>query len=140
MISVTRPRNYADVLSRHLPLALVTGLGLVLAQTAPSGLFSGIPCLFHDLTGWPCPLCGLSRTFRSMAAGDWHFAFYNSPLGVVLYILTGIVFAWNLTGLLVGVTIGPPTKARRFLHSTRFFVLTAALVTANWLYRIILGM
>jgi hypothetical protein len=73
-----------------------------------------------------------------MAVGDWSFAFNNAPLGVILYILTGVVLAWNLTGLLIGVEIGLPASLRRFLHSPCFIGLAAVLVTANWFYRILL--
>lgn len=30
-----------------------------------------IPCLFHQLTGWDCPGCGMTRSVISLAHGHW---------------------------------------------------------------------
>ena len=42
------------------------------------GLLEGIPCVFQDCTGLPCPFCGGTRAFATLAAGRpaeslaWH--------------------------------------------------------------------
>lgn len=37
----------------------------------------GIPCVFHRITGWQCPGCGVSRMCLSLLHGDlraaWHY-------------------------------------------------------------------
>lgn len=32
----------------------------------------GWPCAFRQVTGIPCPGCGLSRALAALARGDWH--------------------------------------------------------------------
>lgn len=45
-------------------------------------------CTMLTVTGWPCPMCGMTTTFSLMA----HFrpldALANQPFGVVLFLLT----------------------------------------------------
>ena len=56
-----------------LPLAL-------LART--NGGFQnggGIPCIWREITGYPCPACGLTRAFSSLSTFDFLAAFrFNS--------------------------------------------------------------
>ena len=37
-------------------------------------------CLLHDLTGHPCPFCGLTRALNSATHGDWSAAAAFHPL------------------------------------------------------------
>lgn len=38
------------------------------------------PCVWHELTGWPCVGCGSTRCVRHALAGDWLSAFLLNPL------------------------------------------------------------
>jgi hypothetical protein len=38
-------------------------------------------CLFHRLTGRPCPLCGLTRSILATAHGRWSEAVHWHPFG-----------------------------------------------------------
>ncbi len=44
-------------------------------------------CLFHRLTGLPCLLCGMTRSFAATAHGRWEEAFRMHLLGPPLFIL-----------------------------------------------------
>lgn len=39
-----------------------------------------VPCLFHKLTGWYCPGCGLTRCLASLLSLDFYQAFRYNPL------------------------------------------------------------
>ena len=44
-------------------------------------------CVFHRLTGRPCPLCGITRGVFALAKGDWSAALsFNAlaPLGFLM--------------------------------------------------------
>lgn len=140
-LSWIRPRSYWDVVGLHLPLALVTGIALLSAHFGRSGFMPLKKCTFLWLTGYPCPFCGFTRSFCALARGDWVFAVYNCPLACLLYIVVLVVFAWNMTGLLLGVRIRRgrllrlrPGTGRR----TVFFV--CVLVIMNWAYRLSMGL
>jgi hypothetical protein len=90
-VEVPAPRN-AIRNQGALGLALAVGplAARLLAPTAP-GSFA-LPrnilpqCLVHQLTGLPCPTCGLTRSFAAMAGGDVARALRFHPLGPALFV------------------------------------------------------
>lgn len=44
----------------------------------------GIPCLFHKITGWYCPGCGLTRAIVSLLQFDFYQAFRYNSFGIIL--------------------------------------------------------
>ena len=48
-------------------------------------------CLFNRATGYPCPFCGLSRSFADISHGDLRASILHHPLGIPLYLATGII-------------------------------------------------
>ena len=64
----------------------------------------GIPCIFHELTGWSCPGCGVTTLIMSVAAGRLDlaraanpFLFYTWPL------ILGFII-WNEVKVIKGKT------------------------------------
>ena len=45
-----------------------------------------IPCIFHELTGFYCPGCGITRMFFSILKCDFYQAFRYNPLVFILLI------------------------------------------------------
>jgi hypothetical protein len=58
-------------------------------------------CRFHDLTGWPCATCGITRGIVALGKGDWSGALRCNPLlvGGLLLFLPGAVVAAVLWAL-----------------------------------------
>ena len=70
-------------------------LALPLAAVLPSD-GAGIPvCLFHSLTGLPCPGCGLTRAFSSLLHGQAQAAFAYHPFVFLLLPLFAMMAAYN---------------------------------------------
>ena len=135
-----RPPRYADVIGAHLPWAALSGAVIALAHLPRLVAHVAMPCLFLRLTGCPCLCCGATRAFLSMAAGDWYGAFRNNPLAAGLYGVACGIFAWNATGLLLGVRI---ERGRLLRPPVRLWVLLsagAAALVLNWLYRVLSGL
>lgn len=68
-----------------LPLII---LGLSIGLPLPSGgHILGIPsiCPFQNITGIPCPGCGLTRSFVCLGHGRFKEAFFYHPAGPVLF-------------------------------------------------------
>lgn len=50
-----------------------------------------IPCLFHEITGFFCPGCGITRMFFSLLELNFYQAFRFNPLVFILIIL-GVIY------------------------------------------------
>src|SRR5690348_8340698 len=70
-------------------------LAAALAPMPATGATSvgGVPslCLFHHLTGLPCPGCGMTRSVVCCAHGAWGQAVAFHPLGPLVF--AGLVLA-----------------------------------------------
>jgi len=139
--SWSRPRSYWDVVGLHLPLALVPGISLLLAHFGRSDFMPLKQCTFLRLTGYPCPFCGFTRSFFAVARGDWVFALHNCPLACLLYLFVLVVFAWNMTGLILGVKIkrGRLLSLKPGTGRWAAFII-GILFIVNWAYRLSLGL
>ena len=61
-------------LEGHAGVAISLG-----GQTLPS------LCTFRNLTGWDCPGCGMTRSFISLAHGQWYESLNYHPLGWLMF-------------------------------------------------------
>lgn len=86
--------------------ALVLGLSFGLAPSPDGwGTHQRLwlpPCMFHTLTGLPCPFCGMTTAFTLMSRGKLGAAFAAHPLGPLLYAATWVVLALSVWGLVTG--------------------------------------
>lgn len=108
-------------------------LALVLYRMGPSApWFPG--CLFHRLTGWECPGCGMTRAAYSALHGRWSEAFRFNPVGMVLFpaALTGI--GLELLGWVRGKPLPP-----RFRVGGRWAWGFAGVLLVFWILRNIPG-
>jgi len=139
--SWTRPQAYGDVVVNHMPVALVTGISLLLSWLVPLHLLPLLPCTLLRITGYPCPFCGFTRSFWAISAGDWSFALYNYPLSALLYGIIALVFVWHAGALIFGVRI---TRgfALGFSHLKIRWVMgfVSVLFLINWIYRLNMGL
>lgn len=53
-------------------------------------------CTILNLTGWPCPMCGMTTSFAHMAHLEPLQALAAQPMGVVLFLIT---LSWSLLAL-----------------------------------------
>jgi len=98
-------------LSRLFSLLVVIGSGAVLglavwldpAVEAGHGTHTQLglgTCTVLELTGWPCPMCGMTTTFSLMAHLQPLRALWNQPFGVVLFAGTCFMLGVGLVELL----------------------------------------
>ncbi|MFN2464070.1 MAG: DUF2752 domain-containing protein [Candidatus Dormibacteria bacterium] len=87
------------------------------------------PCLFHTVTGQPCPFCGGTRSFVAMAHGQLGAAAHVFPIGPALFL--GLVAAvlyssWAVaTGRRVRLHMDQPTRQLVTL-------VAVAVLLVNW--------
>jgi hypothetical protein len=141
VITLTRPHSYWDVVGAHLPLALLSGIALLVSKWVSYRMLPLMPCTFLQLTGYPCPFCGFTRSFWAMASGDLTFAVTNCPLACLAYFGTVLMFAWNMAALVLGVRISRGRSLQMGRGRARWmFCIISALFVLNWAYRLCLGL
>ncbi len=93
---------------------LALSLGLPLPQ---HGSIAGMPsiCPFFNITGTPCPGCGLTRSFVSLAHGHIREAFAWHPLGPIMF--TGALL------YLVGTALGWKWPKEQLVLGTLFVLM-----------------
>ena len=95
-------------------------------------------CMFHRLSGLPCPSCGTFRCFALLARGQWAAAFRMQPLAVAIvcaalgYTLYSLVV---VAGRLPRARVSGVSRAERRLAAG----VIAAAVLLNWIYLIVSG-
>ncbi len=130
-------RSYA---SRLRP-AIIAASALFLPQLVAIETIPLMPCTFLEWTGYPCPLCGTTRSFWAMANADWRWAFYNSPFGALLYISVLVFALLNIAVFSTEVLKGRKMSLSLWPHSsTKFLLALGAALAANWVYRLALGL
>lgn len=89
------PKPIARKWKLLLCAAVVAALwGIQHVPLYPDGSIAGVGdiCLFRNLTGLPCPLCGMTRSLLCFFQGNWHASLLWHPLGPLLGISAVIGF------------------------------------------------
>jgi hypothetical protein len=93
-------------------------------------------CLFHNLTGVPCPGCGLTRSIVAAVHGDLarSFSYHRMGLIVLVYIMLQFVFR-------LGWIVSPPIRAHlkgweRYLN--RGVIFLGIGFGLNWIFTLLL--
>ena len=116
------------------PAVAAAGMGILGTAWVLPGMWArGVnpipPCIFHQVTGLPCPFCGGTRSFAAMAHGNVVGAAHVFPIGPLLFVA--------LVAAVVYCTWAVVTGRRVHLRMDRRLVqvLTAVAVlmlTASW--------
>lgn len=95
-------------------------------------------CIFHNITGYPCPGCGTVRGLKYFFHLDFYNALMMNPLGVIiaLYMVVGLVW------ITIDLVRGSDSFARlaRFKLRWWMIVLVVVLVALNWWWNIEKGL
>ena len=87
-------------------------------------------CIFKNLTGIPCPGCGLSRSIVEAAHGDLRQSFHYHNLGLLTLIYVLAQFIYRIGAIAVpGLTVrllGPEK------YINRGIIVLAGLFLLNW--------
>jgi len=122
-------------------MAVISGTALLLPYIIKPENLPLRPCTFLHLTGRPCPLCGFTRSFWDIAAGEWESALSDCPLCFAVYLFTAALCIWNVSALIFNVVLsrGPgfqltPSRRRRIIG------IVFLLFLLNWAYRLAMGL
>lgn len=91
-------------------------------------------CPFYLITGYPCPGCGMGRSFCALSRGDLVQAFRAHMLGPLFYLfLLGVLFQ-HIVEYLRARRCRWPASLRRWSRPLSVFAMVATLLA--WLVRL----
>ena len=87
-------------------------------------------CLLYETSGVKCGLCGLTRSFCSLAHGDWHQSIKFHCLGPIIFAFTCLQIPYRIYGLI----IHPRAINRRLIKiNLSLTVAVTIVIFINWL-------
>lgn len=90
--------------------------------------FPYVPCIFKNLTGLPCLLCGGTRAACAAVRGEWAYSLYLNPVSIPILLALVIVFLFAVAENLANRVLVPWSKVAFFpLRLAPIFVLFALL-------------
>jgi hypothetical protein len=121
------------------PAMVAGGLSVLGASYALPAFWSrGVtpipPCIFHQITGQPCPMCGATRSFVALAHADFGKAVYLYPLAPLMFLAMLVAIGYGGWVMLTGrrITWRPSRRAQQ-----RIGLVIVALFAANWLAKLL---
>lgn len=111
--------------------------GLAFGLFWPRDAAVGIRCVFLNVSGWPCPFCGITRAYLAAGHGAWAEAFRQSPVGALLFPMVAITVVWS--GFCVVRERARATTATPQRLNWLWWGI-AILIAINWVYRVIAGL
>ena len=111
------------------------GTSFTLSQLWARGVNPMPPCLFHAVTGQPCPFCGGTRSFVAMIRGDVGAAAHVFPIGPLLFAAVVVAVLYSVYSLVSGRKI----RVRMDPGLVRALtVLGVAILVANWVSKLLI--
>ncbi len=116
---------------------IIAGLmtALVVARLLPlpqDGTIGGMPslCPFKNITGLPCPGCGLTRSVVYSAHGQWQQAITYHPFGPLFLLGVG------LTLISAVISLRRPLNVRITRAASIALTITATAILVLWMVRL----
>lgn len=94
-------------------------------------------CVFKNLTGHPCPGCGISRSSVQFWTGHFKLSLWYNPIGFFLNLTIPLVIGWVIRDF-----IRKDHSFYRFIHTSLpvwAYILLGLAVTANWIFNFYKG-
>lgn len=127
--------------AQYLALMSISGVVLTIARVlspSPNGWGThqqlGLPpCFFHQMTGIPCPTCGMTTSFAHTVRLHFYDAFIAQPFGLLACLITMALIPLSILMMRRRV---PWMKVLTVRGSNTVMYVLIALFLAAWGYKI----
>jgi len=92
-------------------------------------------CIFQNLTGLPCPGCGMTRSITSAVRGDIAESLSHHRLGLLTMIYILSQFLLNLGVVFISKFRDKLQRAGRYLN--KGIIILAVLFFINWIFTLV---
>jgi len=132
-----RSRARANAGAVWATLTAILAASLLLPLPGRGGSIGHLPsvCPFYNLTGLPCPGCGLTRAFVCLGHGQWRESLHWHPLGWLVYGVCLLFWLRSSLFLWRGVTLWPlpPPAQTRLGWGAAALILLTGIARIGWL-------
>lgn len=87
-------------------------------------------CIYKNITGYPCPGCGMTRSTISLFKGNIIESFFYNPLAIVVNIMLIVAFVWMIVDLAQN-KVRFETFIRKKMHPA-LLITIVIIVLVNW--------
>lgn len=95
-------------------------------------------CVYKNITGFPCPGCGMTRSTISLFKGDFFQSIMWNPLAIVVNIMAITAILWMSYNLIFTKEPSFDKIIRRKI-SPLYIILIVLIVIANWIWNFYKG-
>jgi len=113
-------------------LALTGLVGLLVARFVPLARLPFWGCTLREVTGVPCPGCGLTRVAINVSRFDLPAAWSANPLGTIVALLFVAAIVASLLHLLFKVPVPQVQLSSGERSGLRVLLVVAVLVNYGW--------
>jgi Protein of unknown function (DUF2752) len=92
------------------------------------------PCTMMEVTGIPCPGCGVTTSISLAVHGHLVAAFLNQPFGLLVALTIPLFTGWAVWSHVAGRDLYRALTGR---NASRWLVPAVALLLAAWVYKIV---
>jgi hypothetical protein len=111
-------------------VGLIGLIGLLVARFIPVARLPFWGCAFREITGWPCPGCGLTRVADRISHLNFAGAWDANPLGTIAAL--GFLATIALSTLHLAFRLPAPSVRLTPVETRAGCVLVALAVVLNW--------
>jgi hypothetical protein len=99
-------------------------------------------CVTKNITGYPCPACGSTRSALSILEGNLYHAVLLNPLGYLVLALLIILPLWVFVDLILSKNSFYQfyTKTEKKLRNNYFLLFGGIVLLLNWIWNINKGL
>jgi hypothetical protein len=100
-------------------------------------------CLFKNVTGIPCPSCGVTRSVFMVIQGEWMQALMLNPLGFIALLFLVVSPGWMIADFILKKEslFQSYLKTEQLIRNNkRIYIPLIALVAINWIWNITKGL
>jgi len=97
-------------------------------------------CMFKNITGLPCPSCGITRSVLSLMQGDLYHAWMINPLGIIAALMLVAIPIWMAIDIVtarISLALAFRSAEEKIRTQKIIYIPLILLMAVNWGWNIL---